>query len=143
VLGITVLPDAEHPEAKPPAWPAQRKLQLVIEERKGNGPLYALTVREPARPASPAQPPAAAPLIGPPIVLTSGEPVEIEVVNRMKEPTAIHWHGIELESYYDGVPNWTGTPEQTTPAVEPGKSFVARMAPPHPGTFILSHALAR
>jgi FtsP/CotA-like multicopper oxidase with cupredoxin domain len=47
-------------------------------------------------------------LIGPPIVLTRGQPVEIEVVNRVKDPTAIHWHGIELESYYDGVPGWSG-----------------------------------
>ncbi|MBK8058814.1 MAG: multicopper oxidase domain-containing protein, partial [Gemmatimonadetes bacterium] len=27
--------------------------------------------------------------------------VRITVVNRLSEPTAVHWHGIELESYYD------------------------------------------
>jgi FtsP/CotA-like multicopper oxidase with cupredoxin domain len=32
---------------------------------------------------------------GPPLVLVRGEPVEIAVVNRMREPTSIHWHGIE------------------------------------------------
>jgi FtsP/CotA-like multicopper oxidase with cupredoxin domain len=69
-------------------------------------------------------------------VLTRGQPVEIEVVNRSTQPTAIHWHGIELESYYDGVAGWTGTAQQTTPAIQPGESFVARMAPPRAGTFI-------
>jgi len=54
--------------------------------------------------------------------------IEIEVVNKLKEPTAIHWHGIELESYYDGVPGWTGSGNQITPVIAPGNSFVARMA---------------
>jgi FtsP/CotA-like multicopper oxidase with cupredoxin domain len=58
-------------------------------------------------------------LIGPPIVLTRGQPVEIEVVNRLKDPTAIHWHGIELESYFDGVPGWSGA---DTPSIAPGTS---------------------
>jgi FtsP/CotA-like multicopper oxidase with cupredoxin domain len=53
-------------------------------------------------------------LIGPLIILTRGEPVEIEVVNRLKERTAIHGHGIELESYYDGVPGWSGVGSQIT-----------------------------
>jgi FtsP/CotA-like multicopper oxidase with cupredoxin domain len=78
----------------------------------------------------------AATIPGPPLVLTQGEPVEITVVNQMREPTAIHWHGIELESYYDGVPVWGGAGERVTPPIEPGKSFVARFAPPRAGTFI-------
>jgi FtsP/CotA-like multicopper oxidase with cupredoxin domain len=42
----------------------------------------------------------------------------------------------ELESYYDGVPGWSGSGQQTTPPIAPGTSFVARMAPPRAGTFI-------
>ena len=38
------------------------------------------------------------------------------------EATSIHWHGIELESAFDGVPGWSGTSLSTTPAVEPGQS---------------------
>ena len=53
------------------------------------------------------------PVPGPVLVLTRGEPVEITLVNRMTEPTAIHWHGIELESYDDGVPGWGGSPESS------------------------------
>jgi manganese oxidase len=68
--------------------------------------------------------------------LTRGEQTEIEVKNLTPNPTAIHWHGIELESFYDGVPGWTGSGQQTTPAIAPGASFVARMTPPRAGTFI-------
>ena len=45
---------------------------------------------------------------GPALVLTRGEPVEITLVNELPEPTAIHWHGMELESYYDGVHGFGG-----------------------------------
>jgi len=135
VLGITVVGEKER--SKPVVWRAERKLQLTIDERKeGARPLYALEVRDLAQPPPPSLGRATPQLIGPPIVLTRGQPVEIEVVNRTKQPTAIHWHGIELESYYDGVAGWTGTAQQPTPAIQPGESFVARMAPPRAGTFI-------
>ena len=81
-------------------------------------------------------PPILPSLLGPPIVLTRGEMAEIEVKNQMSQPTSIHWHGIELESYYDGVAGWTGSGQQTTAAVAPGGSFVVRMTPPRAGTFI-------
>ena len=56
--------------------------------------------------------------------------------NELPEATAIHWHGIELDSYYDGVPGWGGDGVSTTPAIEPGGRFVARFTPPRAGTFI-------
>ncbi|MGI9043531.1 MAG: multicopper oxidase domain-containing protein [Gemmatimonadaceae bacterium] len=37
------------------------------------------------------------------------------VVNNRKESSAIHWHGIELESFPDGVPNWSGMGTKLTP----------------------------
>ena len=77
---------------------------------------------------------AAAP--GPPIVLRRDEPVEITLVNRLAEATAIHWHGIELDSYYDGVHGWSGVDRRVTPMIEPGGSFVVRFTPPRAGTFI-------
>ncbi len=73
---------------------------------------------------------------GPVIVLTRDEPIEITVVNRLSEPTAMHWHGIELDSYYDGVPDWGGMPGSPTPPILPGQSFVAKFTPPRAGTFI-------
>jgi len=69
-------------------------------------------------------------------VLQRGEPVEITVVNRLAEPTSIHWHGLEIESYYDGVHGWSGLGRATAPMIEPGRSFVVRITPPRAGTFI-------
>lgn len=73
---------------------------------------------------------------GPTLVLTQGEPVTIHVTNRLTEPTSVHWHGIELQSYYDGVPGWTGLGDQVTPMIQPGKSFDVYFSPPRAGTFI-------
>ncbi len=130
VLGITVRGNGK--AAPKSEWHADPKLQLEISERNG-APRYALQLRDDMQGTETPKEPG---LIGPPIVLTRDQPVEIEVVNRLKNPTAIHWHGIELESYYDGVPGWSGTGTQITPAIEPGTSFVARMSPPRAGTFI-------
>jgi FtsP/CotA-like multicopper oxidase with cupredoxin domain len=48
----------------------------------------------------------------------------------------VHWHGIELESYYDGIAGWSGTPGHIAPPILPGGSFVAKFTPPRAGTFI-------
>jgi FtsP/CotA-like multicopper oxidase with cupredoxin domain len=74
--------------------------------------------------------------VGPPLVVKRGEPVSITVVNQLDEPTSVHWHGIELESYYDGVSGFSGAGAQISPAIAPGDSFVARFTPPRAGTFI-------
>ena len=73
---------------------------------------------------------------GVPIVLTRGVPAEVTVVNRMRNATTVHWHGIELESFYDGVAGWSGAGNRVAPMIAPGDSFVARFTPPRPGTFI-------
>jgi FtsP/CotA-like multicopper oxidase with cupredoxin domain len=73
---------------------------------------------------------------GPPLVLTRGEPVQIVVVNRLDEPTSIHWHGIELDSYYDGVSGWSGVGQRLSPQIAPRDSFAVRFTPPRAGTFI-------
>ncbi|HUP18466.1 MAG TPA: multicopper oxidase domain-containing protein [Gemmatimonadota bacterium] len=73
---------------------------------------------------------------GPPLVLEQGRPVRITVVNELAEPTSIHWHGIELESFFDGVSGWSGEPGRIAPHVAPGDSFEVRFAPPRAGTFI-------
>lgn len=139
VVGIIVLPNAksgsESPKPAPaPAGPV-RKLQLVISDNPAKVPLYTVDVVDPEKPAAP-NPKKAPSLLGPPLVLTRGETTEIEVKNQCSIPTTIHWHGIELESYYDGVVGWTGSGQQTSPPVAPGTSFMARMTPPRAGTFI-------
>ncbi len=73
---------------------------------------------------------------GSPIVLTRDEPVRITVVNHLTEPTAVHWHGIELTSYYDGVPGVSGDAAHLAPSIAAGDSFAAIYTPPRAGTFI-------
>jgi FtsP/CotA-like multicopper oxidase with cupredoxin domain len=72
----------------------------------------------------------------PAIILRKGEPVVIGVKNDIDESLAIHWHGIELESFNDGVPGWSGQSGQIMPAVEPGKTFDVKFTPPRAGTFM-------
>ena len=133
VMGITVLPGAIPPPNPAPVISA-RRLQLAISENPGKSPLYKIELNDPLKPAATDH--NAPSLLGPAIILTRGEAVEIEVKNLSNSPTVIHWHGIELESYYDGVVGWTGSGQQTTPAIAPGTSFIARMTPPRAGTFI-------
>jgi manganese oxidase len=70
------------------------------------------------------------------LVLTRGQPTDIVVTNRLREPTAIHWHGIELESFSDGVAGWSGAADNLAPSVMPGDSFVAHLTLPRAGTFM-------
>jgi FtsP/CotA-like multicopper oxidase with cupredoxin domain len=71
-----------------------------------------------------------------PINLNRDEPVAITIVNQMREPTSVHWHGIELDSYADGVPGFSGAGTRLTPLIAPGDSFVAHFTPPRSGTFM-------
>lgn len=114
----------------------RRKLRLLARVASGTGtesePAFGYVLQEGTR-SSPSTPPL---LPGPTILLKRGEPVSITVVNQLPEPTSVHWHGIELESYYDGVPGFAGSPNHIAPAIAPGDSFEARFTPPRSGTFI-------
>ena len=134
VMGITVLPGTST-AVSPAPTSVPRKVQLVISDNPEKIPLYKVEVNDPTAPPSKDAKKKPS-LLGPPIVLFRGEPTEIEVKNQSTNPTAIHWHGMELGSYYDGVAGWTGAGQQITPPVAPGTSFVARMTPPRAGTFI-------
>jgi manganese oxidase len=48
----------------------------------------------------------------------------------------VHWHAMELESCYDGIAGWSGTPGHIAPMIQPGASFVVTFTPPRAGTFI-------
>jgi FtsP/CotA-like multicopper oxidase with cupredoxin domain len=73
---------------------------------------------------------------GPTLELTRGQRVAITLVNQSHEAAAVHWHGIELESFPDGVPGWSGSGTTTMPFIMPGDSLTVRFTPPRAGTFI-------
>jgi FtsP/CotA-like multicopper oxidase with cupredoxin domain len=130
VLGITVTGS----RPKVAAQGHTRKLRLLVRERppaNGAPAGFAYQLEESHR-LLPNEVSASAP----PLVLERGRRVEITVVNQLHEPTAVHWHGMELESYYDGVAGWGTHGRNVTPAIEPGHSFRVRFTPPRSGTFI-------
>jgi FtsP/CotA-like multicopper oxidase with cupredoxin domain len=132
VLGIAVHPASR--SAEPARGPA-RRLRLFVQEgrRRGHAPRamgYVLQ-RGPRPPA-----PDSVEIPGSPLVLTRDQPTDITVINRLTEPAAIHWHGIELESYSDGVAGFSGVGQHLAPSIQPGDTFVARLTLPRAGTFI-------
>jgi FtsP/CotA-like multicopper oxidase with cupredoxin domain len=75
--------------------------------------------------------------VGPPMILTRGVTVAIDITNHLAEATAIHWHGIELQdSYYDGAAGFSGEGNHRAPMIAPGETFEAIVTPPRAGTFI-------
>lgn len=134
VVGLHVRPAPGQPVLAPPVAGA-RALRLFVDQRPGyfgDDPGYAFVLQE----GDNAPSPDSIRIPGTPVVLRRGEPTEITVFNRTAEPVSIHWHGIELESYYDGVADWSGVPGRTAPQIAPGDSFVVRFTPRRAGTFI-------
>ena len=78
----------------------------------------------------------AMPIPGPTLVLERNEPVAVTIVNRSHEDAAVHWHGIELASFADGVAGFSGNGTTTLPMVAPGDSFTVHFTPPRAGTFM-------
>ena len=113
----------------------RRTFRMVInpDDRYPDAPSYKVDITSGGKPLQRIN---ERPAPGPVLVMTRGEPVAVEIANQLGEPTAIHWHGIELESYHDGVPEFGGSSGNITPAVPPQGAFTARFTPRRAGTFI-------
>jgi FtsP/CotA-like multicopper oxidase with cupredoxin domain len=140
VLGIKVLAGDE--TAAPDLTPhTSRPLTITIDSlpnRYGAGPGFGFTIIDPELPAAAGS---RADQTGPPnpsptLVLQKGEPVALTMVNKTDTETSIHWHGIELESYNDGVAGWSGDSRQTTKPIPAGGTLYVWFTPPRAGTFI-------
>jgi FtsP/CotA-like multicopper oxidase with cupredoxin domain len=134
ILAIEVHPGPRRTEAG--AERARRFLRLFIHSDSAAADsagrrFTAVLQRGTAEPASDS-----VPAMGSPLVLERGEPTSIMVINRTGEPTSIHWHGLELESFFDGVVGLGGMPGMRTPPVMPTDSFEVRITPPRAGTFM-------
>jgi len=133
VLGIHVRPRPNEPAQAPE--PPRRTLRMFVNQKAGvygTGSAFAFVLQEGDREPAPDS----LRLPGSTITLVKGEPVAITVINHAREPVSVHWHGIELDSYFDGVGHWSGIGKRLAPAIAPGDSFVARMRPPRAGTFM-------
>lgn len=129
VMGITIVSHNGKSMAHKPLK-AERKLQLLITKDKSNPRRFSYSILESGQATETASGP------GPTLVLIRNQPVAIHITNQLDEATSVHWHGIELESYYDGVPGWGGEGPKVSPMILPGKSFDAVFAPPRAGTFM-------
>ena len=122
------------PAITPPV-PGARRLRLLMRPNTGSmpaRPYYGVAIDE----LGIEPPDEVGQRAGPPLILTKNQPVSITLINRLPEPTSVHWHGIELESYFDGVPGFSGMRPQLAPLIAPSDSFEVRFTPPRAGTFI-------
>lgn len=130
-----VVSDPEGKGLREDATVTRRRLRLYANAREGyfgKHPAFGYVLQEGGEP--PASDSIRIP--GTPILLTRDEPVEVTIVSRVPHPISVHWHGMELDSYYDGVPGWSGLRDRIAQAIPPGDSFVVRFTPDRAGTFI-------
>jgi FtsP/CotA-like multicopper oxidase with cupredoxin domain len=132
VIGLHVTPSTGYKE---PVVSERRTIRLFAQKKPlrlvGNQVAYGFVMQRgdsaPARDS--VQIPA------PVLELRRGEPVRLLVKNTMDEFTGVHWHGLEIESFPDGVPNYSGMGSHIMPPIAPGDSFAADFTPPRSGTF--------
>jgi len=132
VIGMHITPA---PGYKEPVVANRRLINLLIQKRRnglvGGQTAYGFLLQTgtdvPARDSIQ--------IPGPVLELKRGEPVRILVKNNMDEPSGVHWHGLEIESFPDGVPGFSGIGDKIMPPIPPGQSFAAEFTPPRSGTF--------
>jgi FtsP/CotA-like multicopper oxidase with cupredoxin domain len=137
VLGVAVAPKRGERIATP--GPGIRKVRMIAVADSGFSdslPSMRFVIEERQGPGAALRRADAGPGFSPPLNLVKDEAVSITVVNRLREATAVHWHGMELESYYDGVAGLSGFGARVAPLLAPGDSFEARFTPPRSGTFM-------
>ena len=131
VMGIRVAPKGKVVRSTQ----EPRPIRLLVRSRPnvyGQEPGYAFVLGGSPDEANPD----ALPVPGPILVLEKDQPVAVTIVNQTRDRAAIHWHGIELESFPDGVPGWSGSGKDILPSIAPADSYTVRFTPPRAGTFM-------
>ena len=131
VLGIQVAPRPGTPDVRDAP---KGRLDLFVNQgpKRGRMPMtLSYILQQGAEPT-----PDSVEVPGSLIVLHQGQTTDVTVHNRADEPVAIHWHGLELESWSDGVEGWSSRGEATAPPVMPADTFIARLSVPRAGTFM-------
>jgi FtsP/CotA-like multicopper oxidase with cupredoxin domain len=132
VIGMHVNPA---PGYKEPNTADRRTINLLIQKRPntffGNQPAYGFLVQKDS--VVPAKDSISLP--GPVLELKRGQPVRIRVKNNLDEQSGVHWHGLEIESFPDGVADFSGIGDKIMPPIPAGGTFAAEFTPPRNGTF--------
>jgi len=103
-----------------------RNMTLYANEADENNVSFAMEIKKPEPSFTP----------GPPLILKQYQTTNITVKNKMSLPTSVHWHGLEIDSWADGVPNWSSSDGRTSPVIEPGKEFTYKLSLMRPGSFL-------
>ncbi|MEX2177486.1 MAG: multicopper oxidase domain-containing protein [Gemmatimonadaceae bacterium] len=147
IVGVEIAPAEEDTAAALPLPEPVRRIRMLVRPNPGSTrsrPFYSVQFAETGEGAGPDPVEGIGQSAGAPLVLHRGEPVSIMVHNRTPEPTSIHWHGVEVDSYYDGVAGFSGVRPEVTPAIAPNDSFEVRLSPSRAGTFLYhAHSSAR
>ena len=142
VMGITVRAkgaragaDERRAHGAAPIPPTARVMRLLAQSRPnvyGAQPGYSFVLQKGA------VAPTADSILQPSttLVLKRGQPVRITVVNHLANALAVHWHGMELESWYDGVGGFSGMGSRMRDPIAPRDSFAVFFTPPRSGTFM-------
>jgi FtsP/CotA-like multicopper oxidase with cupredoxin domain len=130
VMGISVAPKGTITQV-----PVSRNIRIVQREKPNvygtqPGMSFVMDGTPEARNAD------ALPVPGPTLFLERGKRVAVTIVNQSNDHAAVHWHGIELESYPDGVPGWSGAGKNILPPIPPHDSLTVRWTPPRAGSFM-------
>lgn len=132
VIGMHVTPA---PGYREPAASDRRHIDLLIQKKPnalvGGQTAYGFLVKSDT--SVPARDSVQIP--GPVLELKRGQPVRILVQNNLDEESGVHWHGLEIESFPDGVPGFSGIGQKIMPPIPPGGTFAAEFTPPRTGTF--------
>ena len=131
VMGMTIAPKGPQPSSTAPA----RAIRIIQREKPNvYGDQSGMSFVVDGTPE--AADPNGLQIPGPTLVLERGKPVAVTIVNQSNDHAAVHWHGIELESYPDGVPGWSGAGANILPSIAPHDSLTVRWTPPRAGSFM-------
>jgi manganese oxidase len=132
--GLMMAVEIREPARRAAAVPPVRRLRLIARSDSTAGSPrrfdFTLPAADGSEPTGPLRWP------GPVLVMWRGEPTSVMVINRAQEPTQVHWHGLEVDSYFDGVVGVGGYTGMRTPAIMPADSFEMRVTPPRAGSFM-------
>jgi FtsP/CotA-like multicopper oxidase with cupredoxin domain len=115
----------------PPRSPAARTVRLEVVASNDTDPSlrtygYRLAANGPDATPGPA----------PLLLFQKNQPTDVVILNHTHDATSVHWHGMEIEGYSDGVVGVGGYAHMPIPPIMPGDSFVARIMAPRSGSFM-------
>jgi manganese oxidase len=72
----------------------------------------------------------------PALILKQFQTTYVTVKNNKSGPTGVHWHGLEIDAWSDGIPDFSASDGKMSPKIKPGSEFTYKLSAIRPGTFI-------